>query len=113
MRGALLRLPDLDAHLAAAIAGRSPGATELAVHLLKAAVQDADPPLAGSDLPASVDVSISIPTAPFAAVRPVDVTAGWTCTVCSKAPSTVLPILAAFRMFALSACCGQCLHARD
>lgn len=58
VRGALLRLPDLDAHLAAAIAGRSPGATELAVHLLKAAVQDANPPLAGADLPASVDVSI-------------------------------------------------------
>ena len=57
MRGALLRLPDFDAHLAAAISGRSPAATELAVHLLKAAVQDANPPLAGPDLPASVDVS--------------------------------------------------------
>ena len=57
VRGALLRLPDFDAHLAAAISGRSPAATELAVHLLKAAVQDANPPLAGPDLPASVDVS--------------------------------------------------------
>lgn len=58
VRGALLRLPDFDAHLAAAISGRSPAATELAVHLLKAAVQDAKPPLAGPDLPASVDVSL-------------------------------------------------------
>jgi hypothetical protein len=57
VRGALLRLPDFDAHLAVAITGRSPAATELAVHLLKAAVQDANPPLAGPDLPASVDVS--------------------------------------------------------
>ncbi len=64
MRGALLRLPDTDAHLAGAIGMRSPGATELAVHLLRAAAQDANPPLAGADLPSSIDVGFRTRNSP-------------------------------------------------
>ena len=39
VRGGLLRLGEVDAHLAPGIAARSPGPIELAVHLLKVAVQ--------------------------------------------------------------------------
>ena len=56
--GRLLRLPDLDTHLATVIdTNRSAGATELAVHLLRSAAQNSDSPISGADLPATAEVA--------------------------------------------------------
>ena len=59
VRERLLLLPEVDAHFAAAItANQAGGATELAVHLLKAAAQDPQPPLTGLDLSATSEACL-------------------------------------------------------
>lgn len=59
MRGALLRLPEVDSYLAPLIGqGTShSGAVGLVLELIKAAAGSANPPLAIDDLPTSTNVS--------------------------------------------------------
>lgn len=65
VRERLLLLPEVDAHFAAAITtNQAGGATELAVHLLKAAAQDPQPPLTGLDLSATSEACLGSPYHP-------------------------------------------------
>lgn len=80
VRERLLLLPEVDAHFAAAITtNQAGGATELAVHLLKAAAQDPQPPLTGLDLSATSEACLASTYHP--ALQQVLSDSRWACVV--------------------------------